>query len=366
MKIAIVIQDITTHGGTERTSCRLASEMARNGHTVHLVSLFHQNGGPQYAIDASVQVEYLSDIAYSLQMCKIQRLCAVGKMIGAVKHCSILAESDIIITEKLLASVVVWRAGWAYKSIACHHYRYAMYGHWMRKFRDFVFSKFAQLVVLSETDKEAFLQHTPNVTVIPNMIPIEIHPYAGSSCHRMIGVGRLTKDKGFDILLQALAQVKIKTGKLNEWQVDIFGEGVERDNLEKQCKDLHLEDIVHFCGTTNTLEKEYAQAGIFVLPSRMEGLPMVLVEAAACGLPIIATACAPGIEEMLGIEDALVCDVEDTKMLADAIETLISNPSLREQLSARGQYIIAPYMPMHIYNKWMNLITTIQIPCKTI
>ncbi len=363
MNIVILIQDITTHGGTERTSCRLASEMAHHGHQVSLISLFHQKEKPQYILDERVQLLYLSDIPYSLQLSKFQRLQAIWKMITAAKNCKTLHQADIIITEKLLASVVAWRAGLAHKSIACHHYRYDMYSPLMRHFRDYVFSRFAQLVVLSETDKIDFLKHIPHVTVIPNMIPINLHPYAGTQCHRIIGVGRLTTDKGFDILLQALARI---AHKLNDWQVDIFGEGVEKAALEQQCKSLHLEHIVHFCGTTNTLEHEYASAGIFILPSRMEGLPMVLVEAAACGLPIIATNCAPGVNEMLGKDKALIVEVEDIQALADALEQLITSPALREQLSAHAQDIIEPYMPKHIYNKWITLITTIHTTCKTI
>ncbi len=362
MKIAILIQDITTHGGTERTSCRLASEMAHHGHAVSLVSLFHQKAAPQYALDERVDLLYLSDIAYSLQMSTLQRLQAVRKMIGASKHCPVLTQADIIITEKLLASVVAWRAGFAPKAIACHHYRYDMYGTLVRRFRDFVFSRFAQLVVLSETDKQAFLEHMPHVSVIPNMIPMAQHPYAGTSCHRMIGVGRLTQDKGFDVLLDALALIQ---DTLGDWQVDIYGEGVEKAALEQQCSALGLDQRVHFRGTTNDLEKEYASAGMFVLPSRMEGLPMVLVEAAACGLPIVATTCAPGIGEMLGEDKALIVAVEDRQALAEAIERLISYPALREQLSARTPAIIEPYFPEQIYNKWITLITTIRTSCKT-
>ncbi len=357
MHIAFLIQDITTHGGTEHVVCDLANSFANHGHTVTIVSLFRMQEKPQYPLQEAVNVEYVSSIQYSLQMNLWQRLLAVLQVVKPTRQLDSLANADIIICEKTLAAVVAWKAGFASRALVCQHSRYEVYGEIGNKIRDWVYNKFACLVVLAEEDKQRFDATVHAVEVIPNMASMPLQPYVGTDCQRIISVGRLAQEKGFDILLNALSHCK---ENLLGWQVDIYGDGDEKDALLQQRRDLGLEDLVHFRGSSTDLQHEYASAGIYILPSRLEGLPLVLLEAASARLPIIATNCSPGVCELLKDERGILCSV-DEHALAEAIITLTADAKLRKKLSEQATEILKPYMPEYIYNRWINLIQTTKI-----
>lgn len=109
----------------------------------------------------------------------------------------------------------------------------------------------------------------------------------------IVALGRLTRQKGFDILIRAMAEVPLP------WRLDIWGEGPERSNLEKLIARLKLESAVYLQGYTSNPFTVLRQADLFVLPSRYEGLPTALIEAVACQCQIIATDCPHGPREIL-------------------------------------------------------------------
>ena len=109
-----------------------------------------------------------------------------------------------------------------------------------------------------------------------------------------IACGRLTKQKGFDRLIQSLPALNMPY----DWTLDILGEGDERENLEKLIKENALHDHVFLKGLVKEPYKAFATADCFLLPSRFEGLPNVVLESLACGTPVIATRESGGIDEI--------------------------------------------------------------------
>jgi len=132
----------------------------------------------------------------------------------------------------------------------------------------------------------------------------------------ILGVGRLTAAKDFETLIKAFALVRNKT----ETRLMILGEGPERAKLEQFVKQLGLENDVSMPGFVDNPYKYMKRSSVFVLSSRWEGLPTVLVEALALGLPVVSTDCPSGPAEILenGKWGRLV-PVGDPKALADAI-----------------------------------------------
>lgn len=135
---------------------------------------------------------------------------------------------------------------------------------------------------------------------------------------RIVALGRLVHQKGFDILIRAMAIVP------GSWQLDIWGEGIERSRLFALAGELGVQDKIRFCGSTMEPFVVLREADIFVLPSRHEGLPGVLIEALACQCQIVATDCPQGPREILqeGRLGELVA-VEDPIALAAAITRVI-------------------------------------------
>jgi glycosyltransferase involved in cell wall biosynthesis len=132
----------------------------------------------------------------------------------------------------------------------------------------------------------------------------------------VLSVGRLIWDKGFDILLRAFAQVRTT----KDARLVILGEGEERASLEKLVDTLHLREWVWMPGFEKNPFKYMRRASVFVLPSRREGLPNALIQAMACGCPIVSTNCPSGPEEILdGGRYGHLVPVDDVDALAQAI-----------------------------------------------
>ncbi|MCS7208465.1 MAG: glycosyltransferase [Fimbriimonadales bacterium] len=146
--------------------------------------------------------------------------------------------------------------------------------------------------------------------------PVE-HPWFQSSEPPVIlGVARLHAVKGFDILLRAFAQVVQQTPA----RLLILGEGDERTRLEQLVCELNLQGLVAMPGFDPNPFRYMRRAGVFVLSSRTEGMPVALIQALACGCPVVSTRCSSGVEEVLnGDQYGLVVPVDDVNALAEAI-----------------------------------------------
>lgn len=136
-------------------------------------------------------------------------------------------------------------------------------------------------------------------------------------CH-IVAVGRLVHQKGLDILIRAMSNVS------GSWQLDIWGDGNERSKLFALAGELGLRDRIRFRGSTMEPFAVMREADLFVLSSRHEGLPGVLIEALACQCQVVATDCPQGPREILqeGRLGQLV-PVEDVSALAAAISCAI-------------------------------------------
>ena len=175
----------------------------------------------------------------------------------------------------------------------------------------------------------------PKVNVIPNSLPHLIpEPIPWDLREKIIlSVGRLSREKGHDLLLNAWA--KIYTN-FPDWKLRIVGDGVERSNLEDQIKNAGLKESVELLGKKFPVWPYYQQARVFVLPSRYEGFGNVLIEAMAMGCTCISTNCS-GPQSIInhGVNGLLVA-TEKTELIANSIVRLLSDGSLCKKLSENG------------------------------
>jgi len=126
-----------------------------------------------------------------------------------------------------------------------------------------------------------------------HFIPKATPPIHSNSPKKIIALGRLTRQKGFDILIQAMQKVP------QPWHLEIWGDGEEKENLQRLIDVLDLKTYITLKGNTNQPFNILRQADLFVLSSRFEGLPTVLIEAICCQCNIISTDCPHGAAEIL-------------------------------------------------------------------
>lgn len=148
---------------------------------------------------------------------------------------------------------------------------------------------------------------------------------------KILMVGRLTYQKAVEVLIKAASELHAQG--MNKFQIYIVGEGEERPQLEKLIDKLKLTRQVKLLGIRNDVISLMKWSDILVIPSRFEGLSIAMVEAMACGLPIIASE-APGLAAYIQHkQNGLLFEIEDHKALAKCIIEVASNSRLREKIS---------------------------------
>lgn len=179
--------------------------------------------------------------------------------------------------------------------------------------------------------------------------PLE-HPwFAPGEPPVVLGVGRLHRQKDFPTLLRAFARVVAK----REARLVLLGEGPDREALARLADELGLSERVAMPGFVDNPFAYMRRAGVFVLSSRWEGLPGVLIEAMACGCPVVSTDCPSGPQEVLeGGRYGPLVPVGDEAALADAILATLEHPPAREALAAS----VERYSAARIADRYVELL----------
>ena len=174
------------------------------------------------------------------------------------------------------------------------------------------------------------------IPVIPNGIDLNAYSSAGRDwlVPRLLSVGRVVHQKGLDLAMRALGELK----QLN-WEWRIAGDGPQLQGLQSLAKELGIGDRVHFLGwqSREQLIESYQQANVFLLPSRHEGMPNAMLEAMASGLPVIASCIAGSEELVLDGKTGYLFPSEDIGSLQAALRKMLSDPILREQMGATSR-----------------------------
>jgi len=160
------------------------------------------------------------------------------------------------------------------------------------------------------------------------------HPWFNEELPIIITVGRLMKAKGQWHLIRAFAIIRSEM----KCRLVILGEGKLRNQLEQLTRDLGIDEDVAFLGWQENPYKYVARSTIFALPSIWEGFGIVLVEAMACGIPVVAFDCESGPTEILeGGEYGLLVPVGDEEALAATVSKLLRDDKLRAELTRKGE-----------------------------
>jgi glycosyltransferase involved in cell wall biosynthesis len=226
-----------------------------------------------------------------------------------------------------------------------------------------------QLVVLTDKSKDSWPELS-NVTVIPDPITIEVksEKVKREKCvNRVVTIGRYAYQKGYDLLLQAWAEVertrKEERGRKNEeiselenWTLDIYGQGDQTDYRQLMVELGIDTDWCHLNGPVEDVTKTYMDSSIFVLSSRFEGFGMVLIEAMACGLPVVSFDCPAGPDEIItdGV-DGLLVPSGDVHALAEKLMTLMADEDLRKRLGQHARQTAQRYGMAALANQWTAL-----------
>ena len=217
--------------------------------------------------------------------------------------------------------------------------------------------KFDSFVVLTEEDK-TYWGNMPNISVIPNAaLPMPLK--SDCTAKRVIAVGRLDYQKGFDRLINVWELVK-KNSASEGWRLDIFGQGEWLDMLEEMIQSKGLSDSTKINVPTDEIAKEYAGSSILAMTSHYEGFPMVMIEAMSAGLPVVTFDYKCGPRDIIsdGIDGLIVPD-GDLNAFATALLGLMADDNRRKQMGSAATMIIDRYAEDTVMLQWTFLFEKI-------
>ena len=213
-------------------------------------------------------------------------------------------------------------------------------------------TKLDRLVVLTSDSASEWPELT-NITMIPDPLPIKVNNRSPLASKRVITIGRYSYEKGYDLLLKIWSIVE---KRCTDWQLDIFAMGDPTpyvkimDELSIDKKRCHLNSSVV------DVEGEYINNSILVQPSRTEGFGLVLVEAMACGLPVISFDCENGPRSIISDgEDGFLIPPFEVDFFADRLVQLINDGELRKKMGEKGQRKSQLYQIDSVGRQWKQL-----------
>lgn len=229
---------------------------------------------------------------------------------------------------------------------------------WRTRQDERIVRRFDKFVVLTNEDK-GYWGDLPNIEVIPNAAIHVSKNYSEVKNKRVIAVGRLDYQKGFDRLIQAWKLVQ-HTGQFTDWKLDIFGQGEWREMLQQMIDEQGLQNTAKINPPTNAILNEYVHSSLLVMSSNYEGFGMVLVEAMSCGVPVISFDCKCGPKDIIqtGINGLLVPN-GDIQALADAMMKVMEDEAYRKMLSLNARKVVDTYSEQAVMSQWIRLFTSI-------
>ena len=376
MKIVYVIDSLASKGGAERTLCDKMNYMTLNYNYEVYVITCYQNVEEQpnayYLTERVKQINLNIPYYFQYRFSYPKRLWMKWKLYRKLRKT--LSDTVIHIDPDVLIGLGYFNADMvtsisckASKIVESHEARMFTMSDkglgrsvvsriFMRCYRVYYFNrveKQADCVITLTTGDAQEWKKAKRVEVIPNftLLPVAHHSLVKEK--RVLSVGRLEWQKGFDRLLKAW---KLVEEKHPDWRLDIFGSGTLDAELRAQIsqEEIHRVEIRPF---TSNIAEQYAQSSIFVLCSRFEGFGLVLIEAMKTGLPCVVFDCPFGPSDVVvDGECGYVVPEGDIKLFANRLSILIEDENVRNQFSKASIEREKNYNPDEVMSKYKLLV----------
>jgi GalNAc-alpha-(1->4)-GalNAc-alpha-(1->3)-diNAcBac-PP-undecaprenol alpha-1,4-N-acetyl-D-galactosaminyltransferase len=366
MQLTLIIATLEA-GGAERVLSIMANYWAKKGHQITIITLSVSETDFFY-IHPDIRRIALDKMSISINptqaiLGNFQRVQRLRQAILASRPQAIISFIDKVNILTLLACIGVRIPVIISERTDPRHYSIGRIWSGLRRL---LYPHSSALVVQSEAVRgwaRGFLRDS-----MIHTIPNPVTPPTDAECQDsewaallppgpiIAALGRLCAEKGFDLLLKAAAQV-LKSH--SDWTLIIIGEGMERENLERLAAGLDISHRVRFLGFVPEPMRLLPRADLFVLSSRFEGFPNALLEAMACGLPVISTDCSGARAIIRNGVDGILVPVEDEDALAAAMKHLISDEKERACLASRAPEVALRFGTDHVMGIWHELLTDV-------
>ena len=375
MKILYAVESVNLTGGYDRVIIEKCNYLAEHGFDVIICVSSHALAQPYYPISDKVRVvdfhiDFHSQYGHNLLYRAWVYFSLMQRYKKKLKELLFYEHPDVVITTlgreiDFITDINDGSAKIGESHIAKDFVRnlhlmeqrgflYQMIARLWRKKLDKKVKKLDALVLLTQHDADSWSGLTKTI-VIPNSLPF--YPQQGSDCQnkRVIFVGRYNEQKGLEYLVETWQKVHYHH---DDWTLHMYGEGEQETMLKHLIHEAGLNDTVIVHQPTQQIMEKYLESSIFLLTSRFEGFGMVLIEAMACGLPVISFNCPWGPADIISDgEDGYLVEYLNTDEAAQRVCQLIENPILRKEMGALARRNIQRYERDAVMLQWINLFT---------
>ena len=372
MRIVYCLDQIDATGGLERITVTKANALAKiPGNEVFILVAFNRNCGVNHLEGVNLidlDVQYYNDIGlgpfggffFMLKKRREHKMKArsiLNALSPDIVISTGMAEKHFLKSIKINSNPVIIRELHFEKYYRRHSAQSVAQRiiSVVSEFLDYtVFIKgYDKIIVLTEEDHQTNWHDDPKVAVMPNPIAHHSAEKSSYSNNTVIAVGRLERQKNFCSLIDAWREV---VKKHPNWCLKIYGQGSLNNSLQRQIDDYGLARTCSLEGFTSEIMHHMAPASFFALSSITEGMPLVMLEAMSCGLPVVSYTCPSGPRDIVsnGINGFLV-PLNDTRLLADRICMLMDDRSLIKRMGANAIETSKQFTLEKIIPRWMAL-----------
>lgn len=344
-----------TQGGIGRSVSLIGNELAKNP-KYHIFALCHSNVEKEDIYQTDFEVTYLYErrTPVSKAMLRDHYVKKVAAYLREKKIDLLVVCGDLYAPAAVLAAKDIPVLFWFHTSpYVDSDYRFQKLG------RRIGFSKSNGIIAVTKKTKSIIQKRFPkqNIYCVYNIADEKLFdiqkPYDPDT-KKIISAGRLSYPKNFQNMIKIAAQLREQLPEL-EWV--IYGEGGERADLERLIAEYHLEDVFHLMGQSSELYEKYYESSAYISTSRYEGFPMTLIEASACGLPMISYDILTGPSEIIeNGENGFLCPEGDIEEMKRSIVKLFSDREMRLRMSENCRKTAQQFKADRIVAQWEALI----------
>lgn len=355
IKICFFSGDIAKSGGTERVSTIIANELYKRGYNICFLSYINGNES-HYELNKNIKLFTLLEKNYSNFI--VRKVMPYIKLIKFIKKekINIMIDIDIILSLYTIPVKLFCK----FKNISWEHFNFNDKRVKNRKRARKLASLYSDIIItLNKHDVQNYkrnLKDIKNINYIYNPSIVQKKEITKLENKIVTAVGRLNLQKGFDILLHVW---KIIEEKRQDWKLQIIGDGEEKENLLEQIKELNLKNV-EMLGFQNNIEDFYINSSIYVLTSRFEGFPMVLLEAQKKGLPIVSFDCDTGPSEIVvHNRNGYLIENGNIEECANKLLKLMNDKEVLKYFSKNAVEDSKRFDLKQIVDKWENILDTL-------
>jgi glycosyltransferase involved in cell wall biosynthesis len=365
VKLTLLVTNMYSPGGVQRVVSLLANKLVEeNKYDITILSMFKTADDPFFAINSKIKLKHIFYEPFNFKT-------GYFKAVGGIREYFKENDTDVLVFSGMGYGSIVYSAlgntkslkiiGWEHQSF---HYGKKFGLEWIGK--RIASKKMDAVVVLTKEDYEYYDKGLNKIKKLvqiynPAIIDNQVNSY-NSNVKKIISCGSLVPQKGFDYAIE-VANIVFK--QYPEWQWHIFGDGPERKVLEEKIAEYGLENNVILMGYSDNVYKKYREYSLYVMSSRHEGFPMVLIEAKSNNLPIISFECKCGPRELIiEGENGYLVPCFDVEKMANRIIKLIGNEEKMKEFSKKASDGLSNLAIDNIVQKWEQLFNEVLIKQK--